>query len=47
MYYLIALSYRDVLFNQKILDLCEKSVKNDRYYVPKKFYLILKNKNLC
>ncbi len=46
MYYLLPLSYRDILFKEKVLDLCEQSKLNSGYYVPEQIYLQLKNQNL-
>lgn len=46
MYYLLPLSYRDILFNEKVLDKCEQSKLNQGYYVPENIYLNLKNKKL-
>lgn len=46
MYYLVSLSYRDMLFKERVLDRCEQSKYNSGYYVPENIYLMLKNKNL-
>jgi hypothetical protein len=47
MYYLLPLSFREILFEQGFLENCEQSKLHEGYYVPEKFYLILKNKHLC
>jgi len=46
MYYLLPLSYRNILFTERFLEKCEESKLNFDYYVPEHIYLILKNKNL-
>lgn len=47
LYYLLPLSFRDILFSNQVLDKCEQSKTLEGYYVPENIYLLLKNKNLC
>lgn len=45
-FYLIPLSYRNILFNEKVLEKCEQRRTNEGYYIPEQIYLNLVNKQL-
>jgi hypothetical protein len=46
-YYLVPLSFRNILFDKGFLDKCEESKLNSGYYVPEEYFLKLKNEKLC